>query len=249
MTLGMHAVAQNRVFWTPKDLGSAVLAGWYDANDTATITLSGSAVTQWDDKSGNGNHAVQATGASQPSYASNRVTFDGSSDFFNVTGISMSSTSRFVAAVAQVATGESDSQNIVGPSEWGGFAACLRHTDDKQGILHTEVSFFALGSVVTTAADHVFIWNLTSSPWRLSYNGTETTGSSARTFTAGRTMLIGKETNFGAARGLVNGSVRELLVASELSTANQQRVEGYLAWRWGLVSKLPTDHPYKAATP
>ncbi len=34
---------------------------WLDASDTDTLTLDGDAVTQWFDKSGNGNDAVQAT--------------------------------------------------------------------------------------------------------------------------------------------------------------------------------------------
>ena len=39
--------------WTPEELGAS-LAFWLDADDASTITLSGSSVTQWDDKSGNG---------------------------------------------------------------------------------------------------------------------------------------------------------------------------------------------------
>lgn len=42
------------------------LALWLDAADTATITQSGGSVSQWNDKSGNANHATQSTGARQP---------------------------------------------------------------------------------------------------------------------------------------------------------------------------------------
>jgi hypothetical protein len=45
------------------------LALWFDARDGNTIALSGSdVVTQWSDKSGNGNHALPASGARQPKY-------------------------------------------------------------------------------------------------------------------------------------------------------------------------------------
>ena len=40
---------------------------WLDATDTSTITSSGGSVSAWRDKSGNGNHSVQATGSLQPS--------------------------------------------------------------------------------------------------------------------------------------------------------------------------------------
>lgn len=53
--------------WRPSVLGSS-LALWLDADDASTITLNGSTVSQWRDKSGNGMHATQATAANQPIY-------------------------------------------------------------------------------------------------------------------------------------------------------------------------------------
>ena len=50
--------------FTPASLSGLTL--WYDPSDAATITESGGAVSQVDDKSGNDYHATQATGASQP---------------------------------------------------------------------------------------------------------------------------------------------------------------------------------------
>ena len=52
-------------FWNPSVLG-ADLALWLDADDADTITLNGSTVSQWDDKSGNDNHAAQSTASFQP---------------------------------------------------------------------------------------------------------------------------------------------------------------------------------------
>ena len=62
--LGKFRGSQN---WTPAQLGSS-LALWLDAEDTATITLNGTDVAQWDDKSGNGNHVSNGTAATQPAY-------------------------------------------------------------------------------------------------------------------------------------------------------------------------------------
>jgi hypothetical protein len=59
---------------------------WYDASDTATITKSGSNVTQWNDKSANALHLVQATSTKQPlsgtrtQNSKNMVVYDGSDD-------------------------------------------------------------------------------------------------------------------------------------------------------------------------
>lgn len=45
------------------------LAAWYDAADSASVTLDAGRVSQWSDKSGNGRHATNTTsGSTQPSY-------------------------------------------------------------------------------------------------------------------------------------------------------------------------------------
>ena len=41
---------------------------WLDAADSNTITLNGSNVSQWNDKSGNDNHLLQGTADNQPTY-------------------------------------------------------------------------------------------------------------------------------------------------------------------------------------
>lgn len=64
---------------------------WLDASDTATISLSGSAVTQWDDKSGNGYNFAQGTSANRPSSGTrtqnslNVIDFDGTNDRLTTT--------------------------------------------------------------------------------------------------------------------------------------------------------------------
>lgn len=46
------------------------------------------------------------------------------------------------------------------------------------------------------------------------------------------------------------GFMGEIVFAKgDLSTDNRQRMEGYLAHRWGTQASLPTDHPYRNAPP
>lgn len=40
-----------------------------------------------------------------------------------------------------------------------------------------------------------------------------------------------------------------IVVPAALSTADRQKVEGYLAHKWGLSESLPADHPYKSSPP
>lgn len=58
--------------WTPPSFDPRSvpgLAAWYDAADSASITLDSGRVSQWSDKSGNARHATNTTsGSTQPSY-------------------------------------------------------------------------------------------------------------------------------------------------------------------------------------
>lgn len=67
----LYGKKESAVF-SPLDLSPLL---WLDASDESTITESGGAVSQWDDKSGNGNHVVQAAGGLQPTTGVN--TFNG----------------------------------------------------------------------------------------------------------------------------------------------------------------------------
>jgi hypothetical protein len=52
--------------FNPKQIPNCAL--WLDASDSSSVALNGSNVSQWNDKSGNNNHATQGTAADQPLY-------------------------------------------------------------------------------------------------------------------------------------------------------------------------------------
>jgi hypothetical protein len=50
----------------------------------------------------------------------------------------------------------------------------------------------------------------------------------------------------------LNGNIAEIIgyaPSSDMLASNIQRVEGYLAWKWGLQSKLPSNHTYYSSPP
>lgn len=50
--------------------------------------------------------------------------------------------------------------------------------------------------------------------------------------------------------GSNTGKICEVVVSDSLfSNDNRQRIEGYLAHKWGITANLPSDHPYKSAAP
>jgi hypothetical protein len=47
-----------------------------------------------------------------------------------------------------------------------------------------------------------------------------------------------------------SGQIYEVICYnSALSTTNRQKIEGYLAWKWGIQTSLPSNHPYYSAAP
>jgi len=254
--------------WTPTELG-ADLALWLDAADTDTITLSGSNVSQWDDKSGNNRHASQAIAADQPIYTSNvlngkpGVTFDGSTDFLTVAHDN--------ALNAQIAP---SSVVILYRERVSGFRLMQKA---PSGTGASADAFFSssssvLGAAGTFTTSYPFwqnVWQFDVGTfsgnvirhWR---NGTKlvptnVTGgsivngelvSSSTPATNSDPLFIGKRDNPSSTEGHMNGELLEtLILTSALSTDDRQKLEGYLAWKWGLVSNLPVDHPYKTKPP
>ena len=75
--------------WTPLDLGAKLL-GWWDAEDATTLTMAGSAVSEWRDKV-HGLAAMQATSSFRPIYQSAGINgrpallFDASDDRLETT--------------------------------------------------------------------------------------------------------------------------------------------------------------------
>ncbi len=85
------------------------------------------------------------------------------------------------------------------------------------------------------------------------FDGTQSASTSSSTgapsasnATVGLTMGS-NPTAPGGSNNNLNGDVGELLIFN--SQADFEEIEGYLAWKWGLVASLPGGHPYKTTPP
>lgn len=112
MLMGLGAPLSGASAFTPATLTPTA---WWDASDTATISHVAGAVTQIDDKSGNGNHFVQDTGSAQPKTGTrtinslNVLDFDGG-DFMSVTSFTHpASFHLFMAALVDATDHNNDS--------------------------------------------------------------------------------------------------------------------------------------------
>jgi hypothetical protein len=82
-------------------------------------------------------------------------------------------------------------------------------------------------------------------------NGTDISNVTSGIFTlpANSNIIIGNNNNFDYSKKL-KGYIGEILMFDrQLNSIDRQQIEGYLSWKWGLQSFLPSNHTYKNSAP
>jgi hypothetical protein len=230
---------------------------WLDASDASTVIRSGANVTQWNDKSGCNYNTSNTITAGTITYSSNALN-DKNVINFNSNGAlgPLSVTSNAVSFFNVFyfnAAPRNDARVLAlaapGQPPYGGNG----YTELTRNF--SELATFRNATKNTlTATFPLQSWNqvgVKQTP-NISYinsnGGTlqSLTTSISANFTISQ-YGIGRST---LAEGWLQGIIAESLVYSgDVSDSNRQTIEGYLAWKWGLQSKLPVGHPYKNAPP
>ena len=232
---------KNTSYFNPTLVGGCSL--WLDGADSSTITLSGSTVSQWTDKSTSGNHATQSTTGNQPSYASSGIVFAGNQWLITPIGVNPTAESFFIVFkttnnLAEIFSGiNGNSREVLVVS---GVMYLSRYGTNPVGLTPN-------GGSVSTNTVTMFNYQYTSSFVTLNLNGTTSgSGTPPVTYSGTGTSYIGSSTY---APNNMYGSIYEIIYYnSSISDTRRQQIEGYLAWKWGLTSSLPSSHPY-AVTP
>lgn len=260
--------------WTPAALGSA-LALWLDADDASTITLNGSTVSQWNDKSGNARNVSQATAANQPTLTASGLngkpvlTFDGTDWLFNANpgALIRNVAGGTVAAVMNYTDAVSNRipVTVMNGTGLGVRLSTALQTAGTTNILSRRLDADATASSVTsppaytngTSIIQVGVARYSAGALDQFVNGSAagtgtfpSSGNSSDTDSA--TLIIGgTSTDDGVTIGnQMLGFVGEVVTTNTaLSTADRERLEGYFAWKWGLEANLPSDHPFKNTPP
>lgn len=242
---GLHGVAGAQR-WTPKLLGTT-LKLWFDADDESTITIA-TGVSEWRDKSGGARHATEGTGGNQPVRTTNAlngravITFDGSNDRLRRTSgdsaLTVTSRSFFLVCKLTNATGERCQFDV------GSYVAVTQSGTTGRWYDYQASTFTFPGA--NTAYMLSIVQDTSSGDLRIDGGTASATGASVG-FTGNGAFGIGSI----ASAGLYwQGDIAELLYCdTKLGNGDRQKLEGYLAWRWGLNGNLPSDHPYKNYAP
>ena len=226
------------------------LSIWLDANDAASITIDNYyTADEWRDKSGNERHVSNQVGDPQTGLRTinglNVIDFTSSRMATSSIASWLNNTSYTIIAVTQF---DNNTQAFMG-TEGGGNNQIMHHgymgsnwTLSQFGGGNGTSWTTSLSSTtpvlsVTTAAHPTF------EAW---INGTSlgiNTASSTQLSATGPFNIGRPESDGGW--GYYDGTIAEIIIISdEITSVKRQKIEGYLAHKWGLEGNLPSNHPY-----
>ena len=247
----------NRVLsaarWTPRSLGGP-LVGWYDA--ASAPGANGESIDRWTDLSGRGNDATQS-GAARPTIAENTldtrktITFNGTSQYFALPNIFAGHSAGSCYYVIKC-TNDPNADNLkTGLHHFGTDFLNSSHFTWTDGDIYEAFGTSARKSPVdpTPALTSWRIYHVcsASNDWAMYLDGVSilSTGTNTVGFEAAPTLGRSLTTTI-----FFDGRIAEAIyTAQKESTADRERVEGYLAHKYGLQANLPATHPYRTSRP
>lgn len=223
--------------FTPANLTNLEL--WLDASDSATITESGGAVSQWNDKSGNVRHATQATGANQPTLSTFNgrqcINFDNSIEqWFSLVAVNVAGNNNVVYIVLDsVGEGSSTVQRILQQQQSGG----TRHgieLDTNGNIKYNNVTDGTSGNPTYKYRGNkrIIVAYRNGTQVGVGYGGVfETTSISGNVVTLDNSY-IGAYNN-GASEGF-NGKICEIIIQTNYDSDEIFNTLAYLNDKWSI---------------
>jgi hypothetical protein len=258
-----------QVAFTPVQVSGCQL--WLDAADSSTMTLSGSNVTQWNDKSGNGRNAIgnigtgtySSTGLNslptvQITPTGNMVSSIPAGRFSNGIVVFVVFQKTGANNTADTIVTRTATNSIPSPFDiYGGInqpTVTIRIVGDGTNYRSGSDNPNSVTRLTSPTIWSVSIFSTTPANWIESVNGTSRTLTLSSLSGNGN---YGDNANFFyiGTRGdnftKMTGNISEIIAynASLFSTEQRQQVEGYLAHKWGLTSSLPATHPFKKIRP
>jgi hypothetical protein len=252
--------------WSPSFLSPVA---WFDASDPTTIVESGGFVSQWDDKSGNNNHATMLDGLRQPATGVNTIgglnalDFDGFFDHMALTNpVDLIDKSVIVVLRKEA----NDFSTILGSNTdnppyalWHSPATgVLECSGDPNPWLNDtgpsdppNYGAVNMGTLIYYPPPREFMFGGDFGETLRGYvDGTAGSLPEARdTASPFVIQLLGGYRFEGAIYSTWEGPIGELIILDNPFDDHRLKLEGYLAHKWGMADKLPSDHPYRSLAP
>lgn len=239
-------VTTNVTLWTPEQITSNL---WLDADATDTVVTDGSGnVTSWKDRSGSARDATTDGGTItlQPGY----LDFSAAAMTLPSLGVS-GSAPRTVFIVADMPNDQTTGLFTIYTDKFD----TGQRWSFRQAGSGTKLRMEIEGSGYTSAFDCLGL-----GIYACTFEGTDLSGHTlwkdgtpevaTGTSAVNTTDSINTLGRANAASDSITAKFHEVLFLPENPTQEvRQKIEGYLAHKWGLEANLPSDHPYKSSAP
>jgi uncharacterized repeat protein (TIGR02543 family) len=248
-------ITGSDVDWTPADATTSLTA-WYDASDSNNVTTSGTTVTSWNDSSVNGYHLNEV--------GSSGTIYDGSQiNGLNVINLSSTFSELYRSGIPDIdvtqlavisvgmpkAAGDSPNLGSVYSTDGSDKLALRLGNNDTSGKINMGLKLDGTNTGMSTGnsieiRDDVPVM---LAAYYDGFNGVSRVNGGALSVTVdvadGKTFTI-NEIQIGRDSNTPRNYHGEMIVLNTSDSATIQKVEGYLAWKWGMQAKLPAAHPY-----
>ena len=248
--------------WVPSNVSTPANISVWLRSDSGITTSAGGVVTAWTDKSTNANNA-SATTVYGPSTITgglngyDTVTFSGTKYLIIGDSATVDLNSSGVSFIAMTKTTVGSASTLQG--------IITKDATWLYSIEFNSASPTPLGSVSFsdgTTPESSTAGSVTANTWNIMVmnksdkfyvNGAEQ-GASAGLPAADNTneVIVGAwyENATSTFSNYLTGEIAEVIVyAGQLTTDERQRIEGYMAHRYGVQSNLPSTHPYRNFAP
>ena len=211
---------------------------WLDAADVSSMTLSTSSVTQWNDKSGNArNYTTLGTAPIYSSADGGSVTFSNGQALANSTtwpgngaGVDL-----FVVSTPWPYT-QYNAERTLFRGYTAGHRAIIGYNSSQLGFYgHNGSGFQQFGSL-TLGQVKSLLYVKTDAAFATSaaLNGTVALSAASGTQDSDSQAFYCLGAYQGPPPQQPWGTINEIVIFSNVTTAQRQAIEGYLAWKWGL---------------
>lgn len=256
LTAANDYLAFEADLWTPTQISTL---SWYDVSDNSTITEAGGIVTSIADKSGNGIN-LTANSASTNNHtllsASQNgldvVDLDGDDRYEATSAIAVPNGDVSFFIVCKVETVSNSSDSIL-----SGVAS--NNTFNFQSSTSNNFRPVVLGpnfATISTTTNYegayrvynaLFDYGGGSGKYYSIVDGS-TVGSKNYTTALNQSLdiqVFSDRNQFFCPEG----QLAEIVVCTDVTTSTRQKIEGYLAHKWGIDGNLDSSHPYALSAP
>lgn len=248
--------------FTPNQIPGCQL--WFDAADNTTFSYSsGTSISEWRDKSSNAYSVIQPTSLRQPflslgvqnslpgiQFSQNTFLYQLATSMPNFT--SGPNTSVLIAARNASINSSWNIINTVWFDANGSGATQRYHFSFNQNTvtgttLYTNASFVGqvTSNAVAVSANAILGFTTSSTSQTIHTNSSSDSyaGTTLPNATGNSAFIFGDARNNAASANII---IFEMVgYNNQITLAQRQQLEGYLAWKWQMVDLLPVSHPYK----